>query len=293
MLAWTRIAFASCIVSALAAQDSKPTEAATSRPVSSIERLLHADDAGRSKALIALIDEQLETNALYAGQYSALRQAGEPVRSLLEKWITDAPSQVYRQDRFRAACIRALRDVVDEPTESLMTGLRGLVADEFEPDDIKTAATYALAQFGDTKLVDANLERLTASTDAKELQRRARAWYELSDIHYNLRDYDAAVEAYRKLLEMHESGEARLDQFGFPMPTLYYNCACSLALGGHTEEALDYVAKALEVGAAGRQQLNRKLLETDMDIASIRGEERFGELFAKYFGGAGKDAKSK
>ena len=99
---------------------------------------------------------------------------------------------------------------------------------------------------------------------------------------------DAAVAQ----LDPHEDGDADLTVFNYNPATAYYNCACSLALGGKTDEAFEYLEKALANGAASGYRLSDQLLQTDMDIRSLRSDKRFAELLAKYHGDAkkGKDA---
>ncbi len=56
-------------------------------------------------------------------------------------------------------------------------------------------------------------------------------------------------------------------------PTVHYNLACSQALLGATEPALDSLERAVELGYDDPQYL-----ESDGDLVSLRGEGRFRAL---------------
>ena len=56
-------------------------------------------------------------------------------------------------------------------------------------------------------------------------------------------------------------------------PTVHYNLACSLALLGHADEALDALETAARLGYDDPEHL-----VADEDLASLRGEPRFEEL---------------
>jgi len=56
----------------------------------------------------------------------------------------------------------------------------------------------------------------------------------------------------------------------------YYNLACAYALSGRKAEALDRLAKAVAAGFGTRAEI-----ESDADLATLRGEARFAEIVAK------------
>jgi hypothetical protein len=57
---------------------------------------------------------------------------------------------------------------------------------------------------------------------------------------------------------------------------LVYNVACGFALAGQKEKALDWLERAVQAGFSERQ-----LMETDSDLESLRGLERFQKLLEK------------
>ena len=64
-----------------------------------------------------------------------------------------------------------------------------------------------------------------------------------------------------------------------------------MALADKVDDAFTYVEKAMKVGKAANRPLSSRLLETDMDIASLRKDPRLAALIEKYYGQGEKQAK--
>jgi tetratricopeptide (TPR) repeat protein len=79
---------------------------------------------------------------------------------------------------------------------------------------------------------------------------------------YESGDYDRAYEITAHGLEHHPDN-----------PNLHYNLACYRALGGHAEEALDLLGKALELDSKMREWA-----ANDTDFDGLRGDARFERL---------------
>ena len=283
--------FACVLAAAVPAQnaDSKPADANAAK-ASPLERLRGAEEAARPKALAAFVDAQLATGAIFAGQYAALAELGWDPVPMLRMWLTEAPKDVAATPvMFREACIHALRDVVTEPSEALIEQLEKLAGDFLSPERLTSRAKYALYQFGKTEHVDKMLAAAKQQTEGAEVNTRLRGWTQLADIHYNVRDYAAAAAAHAKVIEIVEG----LDPTWAGLPSSYYNCACSYALSGNKDEAMKRLARALELGKELDSPLEVSLLQSDMDIRSLRGEPAFAKLMKDYFGvevGAAKQA---
>ena len=58
----------------------------------------------------------------------------------------------------------------------------------------------------------------------------------------------------------------------------YYSVACLYALSGNKEQALDYLKQSLERGLS-----DKKHIESDPDMDSLREEKEFRRLMIKYF----------
>ncbi len=69
----------------------------------------------------------------------------------------------------------------------------------------------------------------------------------------------------------------RATELGFAPEAATYNVACGYALSGEKEVALEWLARAIEVGFD-----REDLLRGDSDLDSIRGEARFKELVKRY-----------
>jgi tetratricopeptide (TPR) repeat protein len=280
------------LVAPARAQDSKPTSQPTgaahkkgAKTATPLEKLMAAKAAERPHALMRFIEDQIATNAIYAGQYSALRKLDWDVQKLLQKWVSETPKGAVDGSALRNASINALRDLVDgKASDDLRDVLKQVANDWFESTRIKNSAAFALAQFGDRSLVDGAIKKATDQTKAEDVRDQITGWLSLANIYYNLRQYDDAVNAYQQVIKLAAGGGVGLT------PTVFYNCGCSLALAGKTDAAFVHVEKALVAGKQRGNQLNKRLLETDMDIKSLRKDPRFAALMAKFFGSKkGKD----
>lgn len=70
-------------------------------------------------------------------------------------------------------------------------------------------------------------------------------------------------------------------------PTVHYNLACSLALCGRPESALDRLEQAVTLGYADLEHLL-----DDEDLASLRTEERFRTLVERLRKAAAREKRS-
>ena len=92
----------------------------------------------------------------------------------------------------------------------------------------------------------------------------AVAWMRLGLSQANMKD-PAAAGSLEKAV-----------QLGMTTPTDLYNVACGYALIGQTEKALDVLGQAVTAGFA-----DRRLLETDADLASIRDTDGIRAILGK------------
>jgi adenylate cyclase len=89
-------------------------------------------------------------------------------------------------------------------------------------------------------------------------------------------------------LEEGLSADERLVALAPEDPNIRYNLACSQALLGRTEHALDTLERAVELGYDDAAHL----LE-DEDLASLRGERRFRAIVAALSGELGEPGDSR
>jgi len=252
--------------------------AAPAKPQSPLEALQSANAEQKPKALRAYIEDLIASNAIFAGQYSELRKI-EGCEALVIEWIARPPQGVGDRGRFRTACVRASRDLVDKASEELLAKLNKIAAAGFESQDLREESAYALAQFGQREIVDAKIAEVSKALESEDPAQKAAAYQKLAEIRYNLREYAAAAEAYEGFLSLVEAGKFPIDDNA--RPTVLYNAACSHALAGQKEKAFGRLQNALDAWKKNGA-IPRRLIETDMDIKSLREDEKFKALMATY-----------
>lgn len=92
-----------------------------------------------------------------------------------------------------------------------------------------------------------------------------RAYYLGSGIHFELGDSAEGMRWVDKALRVDPSD-----------PGVHYNVACTLAVAGENERALDHIERAMELGFAGM-----KWLSNDPDLVSIKDHPRFQAAIKK------------
>lgn len=262
-----------------AAEPAVVEVSANARMAQLMTALKAAEEGSREQALAQFIDGAVSTSALFAGQYAGLGELEWETAPLLMSWLKTPPKNLSGNDPFRSACVNALRDTVTEASPEMLTALKTMADDVLLPQRVRQSIVYATAQFGDRERVDKMLETAAQNAKAADPNTRLTGLNQLADIRYNLREYDQAATAYATFVEALTALAPHYQGLG----TITYNTACSHALAGETDKAFDYLERALATGARLRQPLPKSLLETDMDIASLRDDERFAALMKKHF----------
>jgi tetratricopeptide (TPR) repeat protein len=233
--------------------------------------------------ILRVFRDQNESGAIFAGQYTALKELGPSSLKTVSAWVVSPPVRTAPEP-LRIQCLKAIRDMVDgQPDGKLLESLKSIANDEFEDAGVQREAKYALSQFGDRSFIDPQIKKLEEQLKGENDELKGDALAELSEIHYQLRDYKSAVETYKKHIGLIEAGKIEKKSVN-NMPTVYYNACCSMALAGMTDDAFAYLEKALEEGRKGGRSLTRRLLEVDMDIESLRKDPRFEKLLEKLGG---------
>jgi len=181
--------------------------------------------------------------------------------------------------------------------------------DEDRPEEAERACLAAAERL---EAFENTLEEYRGSTRPGSLQaasvaaqlrqtRNLRAQVLLSlavNANVRLEDSDKALEYFEGAYELDQrefmrvllacyrarsgkSDEARGVLVGIdPRPALYYNLACTYALLGEAEPALDYLARDLEENHRTRGSRLRQVewAREDPDLASLRGDPRFERL---------------
>ena len=251
--------------------------------------LVQLDERGRailSRCVLNFVRKRMETNAIFAGQYTELRDFDPEASALLLRWGKDAPREAGQPEQFRTACLRALRDTMtaEQATDAVRAELKAIAqkAQAGRNQDWFTTSVCALAQFGDASLFDQIKAGVQKQAESANEQEKLQATNMLAELHYQARKYEDAATHYKAFVAMLE----KAPQAPQGMPTVIYNCCCSLALAGKTDEALQFLEKALDASAKSEQPLTKGLLDTDHDIDSLRKDPRFQPLYDKHFGKA-------
>jgi tetratricopeptide (TPR) repeat protein len=183
--------------------------------------------------------------------------------------------------------VPALRDVYpDGPDRDAVRRLREVALDvDYEAQALREALAYALAQWGQRDLVQGRIDELTENVGDGSDTDELHFVRELADVHYELREYRVAAALWQRFVD----GMQALDA---PVSALdWYNVACVSALAGRTDAALAAIERCAALLAVGKNDsttaITRSMFETDPDLRSIRGTERFAAATARAFGGPG------
>lgn len=89
-----------------------------------------------------------------------------------------------------------------------------------------------------------------------------QAWFRLGSAYRQLKEYDKAVNAYKKA-----------DDLGIYPQFTRYNLACNYALSGEKAQAFEALDSAILAGFG-----NVKLLQSDSDLVSLRDDPQFKDI---------------
>ncbi|MEO6595149.1 MAG: hypothetical protein ABIP94_10395 [Planctomycetota bacterium] len=240
-----------------------------------LTRLNERGKAVLEQCLMVSIRKKSQTNAIFAGQYDDLRDYQPTAAVTLLRWAQEAPKGAGEAGQFSGACLRALRDIMpaDQATDDTRSALREVIAKAQKAGQQPTflTAVCALHQYGDASVFDSLKARFEKQLTAEGADAKTAANKGLADLHYQLRDYDNAATYYKAVVDLIE----QLTPPPEDLPTVVYNASCSLALAKKTDEAFEYLEKALKLGA---RTLTKAMIDADHDMNSLREDPRFAKL---------------
>ncbi len=253
-------------------QSSPSSSSATSVAIGSIydgrskeERLF---EAGNELASLGKIDEALE----------AFRQV-------------TASTRYAAKAHYNIGCLMALRDQPDEAFAALDKAVdQGFVSVSHFRSDQDLQSLRKDARFAQLvarlKTKQRAEELLCEAIEHAEQQRFADA----EALHREALELDPNNERAIANLAFAIHMQGRMDEaIGWHQRTAqtqdyaavgHYNLCCESALREDTDEALEFLDKAIQLGLA--QHLDEEFLDRDADLDNLRGEERFAEALANF-----------
>ena len=221
----------------------------------------------------------LASQLSFDGQYHELgKNRAENIEALFYL-LNDESSPLT----LRLTSCRALADISDK---SILPRLRQLYWDLLLDSRLREELGIILAIFGDTQSVEKELSRYAKFADHQRSLVRLSANIQLSNIYYRIRDYEKAVEAYEKIIDLSERILKAESQAGIPKGLLdarkeqlnlhYYNAACSNSLNGSLERARKYLLKAVQGNPEHYGNINK-----DGDLLKLRKDPGFPAFMKK------------
>ena len=261
--------------------------------------MLEESGAGTDKKRIQALDSMLchvalrwfdkveKSGMLYAGQFNDLLVLQPRVGEFYLGLLLDTPSWFPINQRGKA--VPALRDLFPKgPDKESLERIEAMANNkEEEPEALRFALAYALAQWGNRKLIKSEINALETKVKSDDEEVVVMALRDLAQIYYGIRDYGIAAVMYKDFLRRAEKAGSYL------VPVYYYNAACCMSLSGDRRSALDYLKRSLQLNKSDRidssMRLERSLFEKDPEIALVRRSKGFAELLDQAFGTRNKD----
>ena len=233
-----------------------------------------------------LLRRGIKSQLSFDGQYNELAANRDENIEALFYLLSDEASPLA----VRLSSCRALADIGNK---SLLPRLRQLYWDLLLDTRLREELGIILAVFGDTQAVEKELARYVKFVDHQRTLVRLSANIQLSNLYYRIRNYEKAVGAYEKILELSERIYKAERQAGMPQEVLqarenqlnlhYYNAACSNSLNGSLDRARKYLLKAVQGNPEHYENIGK-----DGDLLKLRKDPGF-PAFMKKLGGLFED----
>ncbi len=172
----------------------------------------------------------------------------------------ELPPDNKRLNSVRSLAGMALAEMGDR-SKRVRRALVGMLS-EGELKDHWESARTVLYRLGHPRLLDRRLRELKgllANSLARPAGGRIGWLQELASCYYVKRDYRQSVAAYRSILRLEPRNDSAL-----------YNMACSYALMGKVDEAIESLKRAIEAGFVDRAHIL-----ADRDLKNVRQDPRF------------------
>jgi tetratricopeptide (TPR) repeat protein len=234
-------------------------------------RYLEDGDAAEARALA----ERMKADLFKAGEAGGAGGAGvpEPLVARLEAAVGSA----YMDESDPENAERSFRQAASR-LEAYEQGLEARVAAEAGDPELRRSIDFALLSVRSQR-ADCLLSLAVNANVKKNDQEAALAWFEQA---FELKQNDfmrVLLACYRARSGRAAEARAVLREVA-PVPSLYYNLACTHALLGDLDFAADYLARELgENHASERSRARqRQWARGDPDLSALHGHPRFERL---------------
>lgn len=222
-----------------------------------------------------------KSKLVFAGQYDDLGALMPAIGDFYLGLLVQTPEWFPINERIKV--IPALRDLYPKgPDRVIRDQVEAMATDDKEPKHLRTGLAYALAQWGNRKLIRTEIRSLGKKSRSDDDETSILALRDLAEIYYKIRDYQIAAVTYRDFIRKSEAVDYYL------VPVHYYNAACSMCLSGDRRSALDFVRRCLKLNKSSKidssMRMVRKQFENDPEIALVRKTSGFAEMLDKAFG---------
>ena len=236
-----------------------------------------------TNAVIEYLRRKHQRGITFAGQYEPLRRLQPFVGELLFGLVLDTPQWFPHTHRVRL--VRPLRDLYPRaPSEARLAEVVALADSSIEPDELRSALSCMLWQWGTRQPAQARLDALRRESGEGEVEDRLRTMLRLAELQYELLDYGAAAATHRSVHALAESSKVPL------RPIDLYAAACVFALTGDVERGLATLRKCASIQSApdtdAALKLARSLWDDDPEIDVLRRDPRYAAIHEQAFGPA-------
>lgn len=217
----------------------------------------------------------------YVGQYDQLSLLQPFASEFLMGLLLATPD--WYPFTFRIRLVPALRDIqLRLPSVDRVDGIVALINNQQESEGLRNALAAMMAQWGRTKYADTVVRRMREATMEGDGEDRIQTTIILADYYNVLRDYQKSAGAYRAVQALASGADVEL------LPVTWYASACVHALSGATKRAMRDLETCAQMHASpdldSSLRLDRKLFESDPEIAALREDKRFASIVKLAFG---------
>jgi len=244
-------------------------------------RLRQGLDGVLTSVGVEFLEREGARGVIFAGQFDPLRPLQPWVGQLYLKLLLDPPD--WFPDTERARLVPALRDLFPEPPPTEDISRIEALADDVarEPEVLRLQLSFALAQWGQPERAERVLADLRRQCADPDPDARLYPLHFLADVHYQMRAYAKAQAVHAQYLSLAQEREHPV------RPIDFYNAACCANLAGDLEQAVAWLRRCAALQGSDEVdaslKLERSMFLEDPELAMVRQDARFAEIFRTAF----------